>query len=199
MLNETMSPTAQGALAAMRQTFEERLSNLEQKVDIEVAAIKEALPEDKASIIVFSGDLDKTLAAFIIATGAATMGLEVSMFFTFWGLSAIKRQRLTDGKSLPERMMALMTPASSLEMAPSKMAFFGAGSVMLRQMMKDKDVASLEEMIELARELGVKVVACEMSMDVMGIRHDELMSDVQLGGVASFLADAAKSRVSLFI
>lgn len=199
MSNDTMTPTPEGALAAMLQAFEARLSNLEAKVDTEVAAIKEQLPEDKASIIVFSGDLDKTLAAFIIATGAATMGLEVSMFFTFWGLSAIKQQRLTDGKSLPERMMALMTPASSLEMTPSKMAFFGAGSVMLRQMMKDKDVASLEELIELARELGVKIVACEMSMDVMGVKADELMSDVQLGGVATFLADATKSRVSLFI
>ncbi|MNS46703.1 DsrE/DsrF-like family protein [compost metagenome] len=199
MSNDTMTPTPEGALAAMLQAFEARLSTIEAKVDAEVAAIKEQLPEDKASIIVFSGDLDKTLAAFIIATGAATMGLEVSMFFTFWGLSAIKKQRLTDGKSLPERMMALMTPASSLEMAPSKMAFFGAGSVMLRQMMKEKDVASLEEMIDLARELGVKIVACEMSMDVMGVKGDELMSDVQLGGVATFLADATKSRVSLFI
>ncbi|MNL82208.1 DsrE/DsrF-like family protein [compost metagenome] len=79
------------------------------------------------------------------------------------------------------------------------MAFFGAGSVMLRQMMKEKDVASLEEMIELARELGVTIVACEMSMDVMGVKQDELLSDVQLGGVATFLADATKSRVSLFI
>jgi peroxiredoxin family protein len=199
MLDEKMTPTTEGALAAMLATFEARLSNLETKVDSEVAAIKEQLPEDKASIIVFSGDLDKTLAAFIIATGAATMGLEVSMFFTFWGLSAIKKQRLTEGKSLPERMMALMTPASSLEMTPSKMAFFGAGSVMLRQMMKEKEVASLEEMIELARELGVKIVACEMSMDVMGVKHDEMMPDVQLGGVATFLADATKSRVSLFI
>lgn len=199
MLDETMNPTPQGALAAMLQTFEDRLTNLEQKVDSEVAAIKEQLPEDKASIIVFSGDLDKTLAAFIIATGAATMGLEVTMFFTFWGLSAIKKQRMTEGKSLPERMMALMTPASSLEMAPSKMAFFGAGSVMLRQMMKDKEVASLEEMIALARELGVNIVACEMSMDVMGVKHEEMMPDVKLGGVATFLAEATKSRVSLFI
>lgn len=199
MLDEKLNTKPQGALEAMLQAYEGRLSALEQKLDTEVEAIKDRLPEDKASIVVFSGDLDKTLAAFIIATGAATMGLEVSMFFTFWGLSAVKRQRLTGGKSLPERMMALMTPANSLEMAPSKMAFFGAGSVMLRQMMKDKEVASLEEMIELARELGVKIVACEMSMDVMGVQQDEMMPEVQLGGVATFLADAAKSRVSLFI
>ena len=199
MLDDKLNTAPHGAIEAMLEAFEGRLAALEAKVDAEVASIKEALPEDKASIIVFSGDLDKTLAAFIIATGAATMGLEVSMFFTFWGLAAIKQQRLTDGKRLPERMMALMTPASSLEMTPSKMAFFGAGSVMLRQMMKDKDVASLEELIALARELGVKMVACEMSMDVMGIKAAELMPDVQLGGVATFLADATKSRVSLFI
>lgn len=198
MLDEKLD-TPLGGLDALFQAFEGRLSALEHKVDAEVAAIKEQLPEDKASIIVFSGDLDKTLAAFIIATGAATMGLEVSMFFTFWGLGAIKKQRSLDGKSLPELMMALMTPSSSKDLSPSKMAFFGAGSVMLRQMMKDKQVASLEELIELARELGVRIVACEMSMDVMGIRADELAPDVQLGGVATFLADATKSRVSLFI
>jgi peroxiredoxin family protein len=199
MLQQPTETTPPQALEALMQAFEGRLSALESKVDTEVAAIKEQLPEDKASIIVFSGDLDKALAAFIIATGAATMGLEVTMFFTFWGLGAIKTQRLMEGKSLPERMMAMMTPASSLELAPSKLAFFGAGSVMLRQMMKDKSVASFEELVGLARELGVKLVACEMSMDVMGIRHEELAPDVQLGGVATFLADATKSRVSLFI
>lgn len=199
MLDEKLNTTPTGAIEAMVQAFEGRLTALEQKVDTEVAAIKEQLPEDKASIIVFSGDLDKMLAAFIVATGAATMGLEVSMFFTFWGLSALKAQRTLEGKSLPELMMALMTPSSSKELTPSKMAYFGAGSVMLRQMMKDKEVASLEELIELARELGVKIVACEMSMDVMGIRHDELVPDVQLGGVATFLADATKSRLSLFV
>lgn len=186
-------------MEAWMQAMEGRFAALERKLDTEVAAIKDQLPEDKASIIIFSGDLDKTLASFIIATGAATMGLEVSMFFTFWGLSAIKRQRLFDGKSLPEKMMAMMTPSSTLEMTPSKMAFFGAGSVMLRMMMKEKEVSSLEELIELARELGVKIVACEMSMDVMGVKQEELIPDVQLGGVATFLADATKSRVSLFI
>jgi peroxiredoxin family protein len=196
ILNEQQDVAGIEALLA---GFGARLEALEHKVDTEVAAIKEQLPEDKASLIVFSGDLDKALAAFIIATGAATMGLEVSMFFTFWGLSVIKKQALTAGKSLPERMMAMMTPASSKGLTPSKMAYFGAGSVMLRQMMKQKEVTTLEELIELARELGVKIVACEMSMDVMGIRQEELMSDVLLGGVATYLADATRSRVSLFI
>ena len=135
----------------------------------------------------------------IVQEGMAAMGMEVSMFFTFWGLSAIKQNRSVSGKSLPEMMMALMTAGSSKELSPSKMAFFGAGSVMLRQMMKDKDVQSLEDMMALAKELGVRIVACEMSMDVMGVREDELMPGCDLGGVATYLADASKSKVTLFI
>ncbi|MNY01051.1 DsrE/DsrF-like family protein [compost metagenome] len=177
------------------EAMEARLARLES----ELAALKENVPEDKVSMVVFSGDLDKSLAAFIIATGAATMGMDVSMFFTFWGLSAIKQKRLFDDKSLSERMMALMTPSSSQELNPSKMAFMGAGAALLRQMMKEKDVASLEDLIGLAREMGVKFTACEMSMDVMGIKREELLPEAELGGVAAFMADALKSRVSLFI
>jgi len=199
-MSENKAPTfdavdVSGLLAAM----ETRLSDVERRLDTEIADIKDQLPDNRVSIIVFSGDLDKTLAAFIIATGAAAMGMEVSMFFTFWGLSAIKARRGVIGKSLPETLMALMTAGSSKELSPSKMAYFGAGSLMLRQMMKDKDVQSLEELIALAKELGVRIVACDMSMDVMGVRQDELMPGVDLGGVATFLADAAKSKVSLFI
>lgn len=177
------------------EAMEARVARLESELE----ALQDRVPEDRVAMVVFSGDLDKTLAAFIIATGAATMGMEVSMFFTFWGLSAVKKQRLFDEKSLPERMMALMTPSSSQDMNPSKMAFMGAGAALLRKMMKDKDVASLEELIELAREMGVKFVACEMSMDVMGVKREELLPDAELGGVATFMADALKSRVSLFI
>jgi peroxiredoxin family protein len=194
----TLPPDATAHLTPL-EMLEQRLTALEKRHVEELAEIRERLPEDKASIIVFSGDLDRTLGAFIIATGAAAMGLDVTMFFTFWGLSAIKEHRSFEGKNLAEKMMALMTPASSLEMTPSKLAFFGAGSVLLRQMMKDKNVSSLEEMMAVARELGVHIVACEMSMDVMGIHADELMSDVQIGGVATFLAEASRSKVSLFI
>lgn len=199
MIDERANPSELAALKDMLEAFDRRLGSLEERVDTEVAALKEQLPDDRASIIVFSGDLDRVLAGFIIATGAATMGMEVSMFFTFWGLGALKERRLLEGKSLAERMMAMMTPASSLELTPSKMAFFGAGAAMLRQMMRAKDVTSLEDLMGLAEELGVKLVACEMSMDVMGVKAEELRRDVQLGGVATFLADALKSRVSLFI
>jgi len=177
------------------QALEERLRDLEKRL----ALVEGQAAEDRVALIVFSGDLDRVLAAFIIATGAAAMGQQVSMFFTFWGLSVLKKDKQLSGKSLFQRMMTLMTPGSSESLPVSKMNYFGAGAKMLRVMMKQKNVSSLEEMISLARELGVRMTACEMSRDVMGIKDSELVAGLESGGVASFLADALKSRTSLFI
>ncbi len=177
------------------QDMEARMAALEARL----AALEAVRPEDRVSIIVFSGELDKVLAAFVIATGAASMGQKVSMFFTFWGLNALRAKKVISGKPLMEQMMAVMSPASTKMLGTSKMNFFGAGSLMLRRMMKEKNVASLEELIQLARELGVRIVACEMSREVMGIREEELCSEIESGGVASFLADALKSKATLFI
>ncbi|MEB3299296.1 MAG: DsrE/DsrF/DrsH-like family protein [Candidatus Sericytochromatia bacterium] len=193
------SPADVSALVGLLGDLRQRVDGLEARLDSEVADIREQLPADRAAIVMFSGDLDKVLAGFIIATGAATMGLETSIFFTFWGLTALKRKRVLEGKNLMERMMAMMTPESSKGLDPSKMAYFGAGAVMLRQMMKTKDVASLEDMVELAKEMGVRFVACEMSMDVMGVRREELREDADLGGVATFLGEAVNSKLALFI
>lgn len=167
----------------------------------EVAELRERVPQDKAAIIVFSGDLDKVLASLVLATGAAAAGLETTMFFTFWGLSALKKKEAVtlSGKTLKEKMFALMTPSSTRSMGVSKMNYFGAGARMLRTMMKEKDVTSVEELMDLARELGVKRIACTMSMDVMGVSRGELADDVELGGVAAFMAEAANARVSLFL
>lgn len=187
------------ALMGLLNDLKDRVDALETRLDTEVADIRTQLPAERAAIVLFSGDLDKVLAAFIIATGAATMGLETTVFFTFWGLTVLKRQRVLKGKNLMERMMAVMTPETSRGLDPSKMAYFGVGAVMLRQMMKAKDVTSLEDMIELSRECGVRFVACEMSMDVMGVSQDELRSDADLGGVATFLGEAVNARLALFI
>ena len=180
-----------------------RLRALEEKVrelSGRLGEIEERTPEDRVAIIVFSGDLDRVLAAFIIATGAAAMGQQVSMFFTFWGLSALKKGGTEfSGKTLHQKAMALMSPASSQSLPVSKMNYFGAGAKMLRSMMKVKHVGSLEDMMALARELGVRMIACEMSRDVMGINQAELADGLECGGVASFLADSLKSRTSLFI
>ncbi|MBZ5697885.1 MAG: DsrE/DsrF/DrsH-like family protein [Acidobacteriia bacterium] len=177
------------------QALEEKLRDLEKRL----AHVEGQVAEDRVALVVFSGDLDRVLAAFIIATGAAAMGQQVSMFFTFWGLSVLKKDNQVSGKTLFQKMMALMSPGSSKSLPVSKMNYFGVGAKMLRSMMKDKNVSSLEEMISLARELGVRMIACEMSRDVMGIKESELVAGLECGGVASFLADSLKSRTSLFI
>jgi peroxiredoxin family protein len=177
------------------QSLAERVAALE----AQLAEVQSRLPKDKVTIVVFSGDLDRVLAAFIIASGAATLGQEVAMFFTFWGLNALRRQRKLRGKKLTEKMMALMTPANTKGMGVSKLNFFGAGALMLRRMMKEKNITSVEELIELCATMGVKMVSCEMSRDVMGIAPDELRPDIEVGGVAAYLADALESRVTLFI
>jgi peroxiredoxin family protein len=171
------------------------------KLKQEVAELRERTPEDKATIIVFSGDLDKLLASLVLATGAAAAGLETTMFFTFWGLSALKKKSAAtlSGKSFKEKMFAMMTPASTESMGVSKLNFFGMGAAMLRTMMKEKNVSSVEEMMALARELGVKMIACTMSMDVMGVERPQLADDIELGGVATFMAEASRARVSLFV
>lgn len=177
------------------QALEEKLRDLEKRL----AQVEGQVAEDRVSLVVFSGDLDRVLAAFIIATGAAAMGQQVSMFFTFWGLSVLKKETHLSGKTLFQKMMTLMSPGSSQSLPVSKMNYFGVGAKMLRSMMKEKNVNSLEEMISLARELGVRMIACEMSRDLMGIKESELVAGLECGGVASFLADSMKSRTSLFI
>ena len=188
----------------MSVVFEPTTADLVQQIEAlrnEVAELRERTPLDKAAIIVFSGELDRLLASLVLATGAAAAGLETTMFFTFWGLSALKKKGAgsLDGKSLKEKMFAMMTPGSTEAMGVSNMNFFGIGAKMLRQMMKDKEVTSVEELMEMARELGVKRIACTMSMDVMGVDRKELDDDIELGGVAAFLAEASRARVSLFL
>jgi len=177
------------------QALEEKVQELTRRLN----DIEERTPEDRVAIVIFSGDLDRVLAAFVIATGAAAMGQQVSMFFTFWGLSALKKGSELSDKTLFQKAMTLMSPSSSLDLPVSKMNYFGVGAKMLRSMMKEKNVSSLEEMMALARELGVRTIACEMSRDVMGIKESELVAGLECGGVASFLADSLKSRTSLFI
>ena len=186
--------TTQGGKIDVTELME-RLSAVEQRVE----NLEESQPEDMVALIVFSGDLDRVLAAFVIATGAAAMGMEVSMFFTFWGLSVLKKDSNLAGKGLFEKMMSVMSPSNSTQLPVSKMNYFGVGAKMLRQMMKDNNVSSLEEMIEMAREMGVKMLACEMSKDVMGIQDEELVGGLESAGVAAFLGESLRSRTNLFI
>jgi len=187
----------QGLVAA---EVERQIKAFREEMESKIAEVRERTVDDRAALVVFSGDLDKVFAAFVIATGAAAAGLETSIFFTFWGLSVLKKKGAAGGpKSIMERMFALMTPSSSESLGTSKMNFFGMGAVMLRKMMADKEIVSLEEMMQLARELGVKMIACTMSMDAMGVSKAELVDGLEYGGVATYMADAANSRVTLFI
>ena len=177
-----------------------QVAALRAELERAIAEVRERTPEDRAALVVFSGDLDRVLAAFVIATGAAAAGLETSMFFTFWGLSVLKKKGVkVGGKGFKQRMFALMTPEGTEGLGTSKLNFFGMGAVMLRSMMKEQGIASLEELMGMARDLGVKTMACTMSMDAMGIAKAELLDGLEYGGVAAFMADASRARVSLFI
>lgn len=188
----------------LRALVEAEVSRQVEKVRAELLRslepLRERVAENRASLIVFSGDLDRMLAAFTIATGAAASGLETSMFFTFWGLSVLKKQApALRGKGLKERLVQAMTPEGTHALGLSKMNFFGVGARVFRAMMKEKQLTSLEELIALARELGVRFVACTMSMEAMGISRDELVDGLEYAGVATFLGSATTSRVSLFV
>lgn len=152
------------------------------------------------TIIVFSGDLDKVLASFIIANGAASMGRPVTMFFTFWGLNALrKKNKVKVEKTFVEAMFGTMMPRGTSKLKLSKMNMLGMGSAMMKGIMKKKNVSSLEELIQKARASGVKIIACTMSMDVMGIKQEELIEGIDYAGVGTYLADAEESNVNLFI
>ena len=155
---------------------------------------------DNKTLIVFSDDLDKALASFVIANGAASTGKKVTMFFTFWGLNVIKKQhKPTVTKDIFGKMFGWMLPTHSGKLKLSKMNMGGAGSWMMRLIMKRKRIDSLESLIQQAIHNGVEMIACTMSMDVMGVQKEELMDNVTLGGVASYLERAEEANVNLFI
>jgi peroxiredoxin family protein len=168
----------------------------------QVEAMKTSAPENKLAMIVFSGDMDKVLASFVIATGAVAMGMDVVMFFTFWGTPVLRdKNKSAGGKDLMGTMFGAMLPKGTGAVKLSKMNMGGMGTAMMKSLMKKKNVASLEEMLALAEELGVRIYVCEMSMDLMGFKREEMISYEHLGfaGVATFLQEAQTSKVQLFI
>ncbi|HDT14955.1 MAG TPA: pyridine nucleotide-disulfide oxidoreductase, partial [Firmicutes bacterium] len=161
---------------------------------------KPAGSHDK-TMVVFSGDMDKIIASFIIANGALSMGRQVTMFFTFWGLNALKKSKAPGGlkKNIIEKAFGFMLPRGSKKLKLSNMNMAGMGPVMIRGIMKKHRISSPEELIESAIKGGAKIVACQMTMDLMGIKKEELIDGVQIGGVASFLESSDSSDATLFI
>ena len=155
---------------------------------------------EDSTMVVFSGDLDKALAAMIIANGSVAMGKKVTMFFTFWGLNILRKpDKVSVSKSLIEKMFGMMMPRGSSKLKLSKMHMSGMGTSMIKKVMKDKNVNSLEELIQSAKDNGVKLVECTMSMDLMGIKKEELIDNIDFGGVAAYLGEAEDAYHNLFI
>ena len=152
------------------------------------------------TLIVFSDDLDRALASFVLANGAAATGHKVTMFFTFWGLNVIKKKHKPEvKKDLMGRMFGWMMPSNSMKLKLSKMHMLGMGTMMMRNEMKRKSIDSLESLIQQAVDNGVEFIACQMSMDVMGVKQEELLDNVSVGGVATYMERAENAGVNLFI
>ena len=158
-----------------------------------------ATTNDGKTILIFSDDMDKAFAALVIANGAALMDCPTTLFFAFWGLNVLRKPASSKGKDLLSKMFGFMMPRGPDKLKLSRMNMMGMGSAMMKYVMKRKKVQSLPEMIATARDQGVRMVACGMSMDVMGIRKDELIDGVEVGGVVTFLSAAEKSNVTLFV
>ena len=180
------------------EQLEQRIKALEEQLD----DIKSSMPQDQLSMVVFSGDLDRMLAAFIIAVGAAAMYERVVLFFTFWGIPALRDFKKHVKKAdVMASMFGKMLPKGSTKLKLSQMHLAGLGTQMIKGLMKKKGVMSLEELMKTAANYGVEIVICEMSMDLMGFNLEEFIDypNISLGGVAKFLQEAGESKVTLFI
>jgi len=179
------------ALGDVNSRLEDAFSRLKE--------VEEASIAQRVTIVVFSGDFDRLIAAFIIANGAVAMGMDVSMYFTFWGLTALKKETKYAGKSIAEKMVSLMMPTGPGAVGTSRLNFLGVGPAFFKMLMDQNHVETLPDLIEVAKDLEVKMIACQMSMGVMGIKKEELLDEIEYGGVATYLGDASDSRVTLFI
>ena len=154
----------------------------------------------RTTIVLFSGDYDKAMAAYIIANGAAAYDHEVTIFHTFWGLNALrKEENVTVNKGLLEKMFAKMMPKGADKMGLSKMNMAGMGPKMIKKVMKKHHAMTLPQLIEMAQEQDVKLVACTMTMDLLGLQKEELLDKIEYAGVAAYLGDAEDGNVNLFI
>lgn len=174
---------------------QETLERLGQRLD----EVERRTPEDRVSIVVFSDDMDRILAGFTVANGALAMDMQVSMYFTFWGLAAIKKATRMEGADFRQRLLGVLTPGRSEDMGLSKLNFLGLGPRLMRSMMRDRNVSSLEELRDIAQEMDTRFIGCTMAMELMGIQQSDLVDGVELGGVATFMEEALKSRMTLFL
>ena len=156
--------------------------------------------KNKTTIVLFSGDYDKAMAAYIIANGAAAYDHEVTIFHTFWGLNALRKdENIAVEKGFMEKMFSKMMPRGAEKMRLSKMNFSGFGPKMIKNVMKKHNALSLTQLLDMAIEQDVKLVACTMTMDLLGLQENEMLDNIEYAGVAAYLADAEDGNVNLFI
>lgn len=208
-ITSTDAGFARDAQAWCNTTGNVLISNVEEKgrytVVIEKGSpkacqVKTSCDGKGKTLIMFSDDLDKALATFVLANGAAATGQKVSIFFTFWGLNVIKKERKPSvAKDIFGKMFGMMLPSSSKKLHLSKMSMMGMGDKMMRHIMKKKNIDSLEALRQQAIDNGVEFIACQMSMDVMGVAREELLDNVTIGGVATYMERADQANVNLFI
>ncbi|MDY8023330.1 DsrE/DsrF/DrsH-like family protein [Paenibacillus polymyxa] len=166
----------------------------------EIYANNQEHAQPKTTIVLFSGELDKAIAAFIIANGAAAYDHEVTIFFTFWGLNTLRKDEMVStNKGILEKAFGWIMPRGPQKLALSKMNFAGLGPQMIKHVMKKHNALSLPQLIELAQEQGIKLVACTMTMDLLGLQQEELIDGLEYAGVAAYLGDASQGKVNLFI
>ncbi len=156
---------------------------------------------DKVTIVLLSGDMDRAMAAFIIATGAAAMGMEVTMFFTFWGLNVIRKDgATTTAKDWLRRMFGWLNKGGASRLPLSRFHFWGLGTKMMHKVMRDHRMPGIPELMQMAQDLGVRFIACTTTMGLMGVSKETLIDGVdQLAGVTTYLAEAKQGSVNLFI
>ncbi len=154
----------------------------------------------KTTIVLFSGDYDKAMAAYIIANGAAAYDHEVTIFHTFWGLNALRKENQTPvKKGLMEKMFGKMMPRGTNQMGLSKMNYLGMGPKMIKKVMKKHNAMPLPQLVEMAQEQDINLIACTMTMDLLGLQKEELLDDIDYGGVAAYVGEAEEGNISLFI
>jgi len=180
-----------------QEEMEKQFKALEEKINS-----LQGEKENKISMIVFSGDIDKAIATFIIATGAVAMGMDVVLFFTFWGIPILRdKKKKVKKEGMMPKMFGKMLPKGPDGLKLSNMHMAGMGTAMIKSLMKKKNVASIDEMIKLAGELGIRIYVCEMSMDLMGLKREEMIDypNLEYCGVAKFLAEAQNSKIQMFL
>lgn len=201
MLNRASDPESLADAPSGPRVVDDPMREVLKRLESLEGKVAKAGGDDRLAMVVFSGSLDRILAAFVLASAAAASGMQVEMFFTFWGLASLRDHQKSPKKDFLGRMFGWMLPRGVRKLPLSQMNMGGAGPVMIRHIMKKKGFASIEEMLAVCAEFGVRIYACDMSREVMGIRPEELIDYPHLDycGAATFLEKASGGRISLFI